>query len=874
MDQFLSGRELADKVVQYFSDWRRRLGAEVGDYSVDVFNDTLRNFSSEDLPDRLPVLSADDPLENHFQKEIRVLLNDDGLIALRFFDCFFRLAPVQTRRDLVETFFASGGGSNDPAAFFHRQLRGVIQFAKHGGRHVMLGFGLFLARERRRLQDRASSSAGEGTSPRRPDLAEALPYFETFLCPEGYLLVRFVQALAFRFAGDTRNFLAVARPNFLREYDWWMDASSGRFMYDLWDSLAWGVRGEDLLVGVVLVDHTQDVVVARNSLQNVTGGYNPEQELSLLEHDQRYFHRYEEYVGGGVEVTLPTSVRRGCSHDQPRRIFSERFCDDELQCFCGDLHRGRKRAEIPWEIRFEFLWRAEEPPTGPVMREFLLADDARTSLHARVKNLSVAVVGSHGATNLDMLWSVLAGLHSSHDDHPAPGPRPFEEEEGDTLLSHAALRAVLTEGTSSSTREESQAIRVDARHFFTYLWQLEGTQGVGELRVEASWRDFFGEDLDSGSRSEVVPFYDRYAWRDYVVDTSRRGGEGDAPAGRAEGGPLSALLYLESALGTFFSENEFFKRAELVLGCEPFWLCLPLLWLFPAKRLFLRVGMCPAMAAERFLSSPGATATAGDYVGTKELEMFFGLFRRALRLYDNCSRPNGNFGKQESSSSTFSSSCDRIVLATNSRWGGETFLHNYGRRLPYVPPLGLHARFSGNVSSRAALSDGTEEDAPFLRDMFSAARELAYSGHTKNEILVFRTRLPLKTFTFDAVLARIIDKGARPSNGGDICIVYPTANLPYKEFAESFLAVVLLPHIPQALRLSDLTALSIPMLVPALPMLLRMMWPFAGPYCGRSGGDCLAQRRDPQLRPLGGESGGRSSWEQEGTGFPRKRTHT
>lgn len=50
----------------------------------------------------------------------------------------------------------------------------------------------------------------------------------------------------------------------------------------------------------------------------------------------------------------------------------------------------------------------------------------------------------------------------------------------------------------------------------------------------------------------------------------------------------------------------------------------------------------------------------------------------------------------------------------------------------------------------------------------------------------------------------------------------------------SFVAIVLLPHVPNALRLADMMALQVPLFVPSEPFVYRLVWPLAGSYCGWS----------------------------------------
>merc|ERR1719223_1222476 len=67
--------------------------------------------------------------------------------------------------------------------------------------------------------------------------------------------------------------------------------------------------------------------------------------------------------------------------------------------------------------------------------------------------------------------------------------------------------------------------------------------------------------------------------------------------------------------------------------------------------------------------------------------------------------------------------------------------------------------------------------------------------------------------------------------GITVCCRGPSMS--YEEIAR-FRAVALLPHVPHALRLADMYAMRMPILIPAEPLLHKFMWTHAGPYCGRS----------------------------------------
>merc|ERR1712048_983005 len=84
----------------------------------------------------------------------------------------------------------------------------------------------------------------------------------------------------------------------------------------------------------------------------------------------------------------------------------------------------------------------------------------------------------------------------------------------------------------------------------------------------------------------------------------------------------------------------------------------------------------------------------------------------------------------------------------------------------------------------------------------------------------------------------------------------PTAAMSYAEIARHRV-VAILPHVPHALRLSDVYAMASPLLVPGLPLLHKFVWPFAGPFCGRTGSplsrlvdDDASNRTHPPYSPF------------------------
>ncbi len=82
-----------------------------------------------------------------------------------------------------------------------------------------------------------------------------------------------------------------------------------------------------------------------------------------------------------------------------------------------------------------------------------------------------------------------------------------------------------------------------------------------------------------------------------------------------------------------------------------------------------------------------------------------------------------------------------------------------------------------------------------------------------------------------------------------------------KEFSEfaDYMGVILFPHVPNAIRLSDMMAIGIPIFVPSEPYVYRTVWPMAGPYCGFSEGREAYRERSPYARSQCAEGDGEAS---------------
>jgi len=77
-------------------------------------------------------------------------------------------------------------------------------------------------------------------------------------------------------------------------------------------------------------------------------------------------------------------------------------------------------------------------------------------------------------------------------------------------------------------------------------------------------------------------------------------------------------------------------------------------------------------------------------------------------------------------------------------------------------------------------------------------------------------------------------------------IVFMDKSISFQEMAHH-LAVVLLPHVINALRLSDLFAMGVPLFVPSAPFIHKVVWPYNEPYCGR-GAHPDVRRRAPWVQ--------------------------
>lgn len=328
--------------------------------------------------------------------------------------------------------------------------------------------------------------------------------------------------------------------------------------------------------------------------------------------------------------------------------------------------------------------------------------DADLALGARAGDcrFRVALLGEHGATNMDHLSTVSEALRISCG--------------GDTR----------------------QSVTVEAAHFFTYLWNLQGTDEGGALRaaLRISWEAFWGEPLTQSQGRSVTA------------------------------SPQWSVARAIQALRGWASREPFLRAADMLVCCEPLWLCVLLHAARGGSRLLVRASMCLLHAFEHVF-------------GAEELPAFWTIVR--------------TFGADVGS---------RGALSAAARITAEMLDFQTGIRAPYVPALSLH------VAAVASY-------APATADVLLFRSSLPGSP-------AFRRVLRLLAAEMGPTAPRIVDMSLE-------------GNMGYKEIA-SHRAVIILPHVPHALRLSDVYAMGSPVLVPGEPLLHKFVWPFAGPFCGRT----------------------------------------
>lgn len=308
-------------------------------------------------------------------------------------------------------------------------------------------------------------------------------------------------------------------------------------------------------------------------------------------------------------------------------------------------------------------------------------------------------------------------------------------EHGPTNIDHlSTASAAIEQLCAGSSGEARRSVRIEAAHFFTYLWKLEGTAEGSSLRLglRLSWEAFWGEPLTESQGRHVSTQPRWTVWR--------------------------AI----QALRGWASREPFLRSAGLLVCCEPLWLCMLLHAARGGQRLLVRASMCLLHAFVHVF-------------GGAELKHFW----PHVRAFGSDMVPRGS-------------------VSAAARITAEMLAFQTGIRAPYVPALSLHVAASARY-------------AP-----------------TRPEVLFFRSGLPSAP-----AFLRVLRLIALEVPGAPNVVQMPHGPLSFADIAK-FRAVAMLPHVPHALRLSDVYAMGLPALVPAQPLLHKFMWPHAGPFCGRT----------------------------------------
>lgn len=225
--------------------------------------------------------------------------------------------------------------------------------------------------------------------------------------------------------------------------------------------------------------------------------------------------------------------------------------------------------------------------------------------------------------------------------------------------------------------------------------------------------------------------------------------------------PLWTIEQAVWALREYARREPFLRRAEAIVCSEPLWLCV-LLHHILSKSIFTR-----ASAAGRVMC---LLVDFEQVFGIDQVENFWEILRQVSPTF---------YG--------------RPVITATSRITAEMLDWQAGIRVPYVPFLSLH------VKARYA------------------------PVHDELLFLFFRSLLPAGA-TFHRVLRLIEAERQAAGKTPRPRIVAMTKAMSYDEMA-AFRAVVMLPHIPNALRLSDCYAMGLPLFIPGEPLIHKFIWP-------------------------------------------------
>ncbi|CAD7962841.1 unnamed protein product [Amoebophrya sp. A25] len=477
--------------------------------------------------------------------------------------------------------------------------------------------------------------------------------------------------------------------------------------------------------------------------------------------------------------------------------------------------------------------------------------------------IRICAFGEHGPTNMDYVSSIIAAL------------TPIEQEE------IKYMHNLQPSGGGSRKRGDDRA-NVEVEHYFSHRWNLKDTAQGDGMHIRVSWLEFWGMPLtkSQGNKHHVGtgPKLDKFFGSVKDADFGRK----DVDYERTEPWTLSEAV---TALVEYLAQDEFYTSADVLVGCEPFWLC-PVLhevgrilssgprneWGGVSE--WYRIGK----ENERLLQEETENAVATSFYQHTPL-LLPRLNMCPMFLF------RGHFKDEEGQEGSSTADIYRMMkrmledgapLSSACRISAEMFSTQFKKEIPYVPFLGLHtapavydrggkrgseilvfrtflpiihtflhilnmfqAHFRNDAvgGGESPIIDGSgfhpaERDIhKFLAAHQSSDDEEGTFSFSHDDLLVNSmppTPLPLRSSSVPEDGTTRFDLHPRQfvtMNSGE--------NYPYQAIA-NYAAVVLLPHVPNALRLSDMQAMAVPVLVPAEPYIHKIVWPFAGPYCGRT----------------------------------------
>ena len=230
--------------------------------------------------------------------------------------------------------------------------------------------------------------------------------------------------------------------------------------------------------------------------------------------------------------------------------------------------------------------------------------------------------------------------------------------------------------------------------------------------------------------------------------------------------PLWTIDQAVWALTTYLHQEPFLRSSEIIVCSEPLWLCILLHASlgYDTQKLVTR-----ASAAGRVMC---LLVDFEQIFGIGEVDNYWAIVRQVRVALQGKRKP----------------------FTATSRITAEMLEWQADLRVPYVPFLSLHVEASG----------------------------AKYAPAHGKDLLFFRSALPAQV-PFLRVL-RLIEAEKRARGEQLATVTAMTKPMAYSEIA-SFRAVAMLPHIPNALRLSDAYAMGIPVFVPDEPFIHKFVWP-------------------------------------------------